>query len=88
MTHEPPNLIYRGRRIKVMSNDTGGRVKIMIAPRDGGDGWVDVISLDMVGAYLKGVFKENSRNPNDVQYVVVGVEPTLLPVGAVGGVWS
>jgi len=89
MTHYP-YFPYRGEpQGGVMSDKTlGGRVKITIAPRNGGDdeGWSDVISLDMVGAYLKGVFKENS--PDGVQYVVVGVEPTLLPIGAVGGVWS
>ena len=72
-----------------MSSKTlGGRVKITIAPRNGGDdeGWADVISLDMVGAYLKGVF--NTQDPEGVQYVVIGIEQTLLPVGAVGGVWS
>ena len=71
------------------SKTTGGRVKITIAPREGGDdeGWADVISLDMVAPYLRGVFKENSRHPDGVQYVVVGVEPTLLPIGAIGGVF-
>jgi len=81
----------RKRPVRAMSSKTtGGRVKITIAPRNGGDGegWADVISLDMVGAYLKGVFKENARHPDGVQYVVVGIEETLRPVGAVGGVWS
>ena len=90
MTHYP-YFPYRGEPLGgAMSNKTlGGRVKITIAPRNGGDdeGWTDVISLDMVGAYLKGVFKENYSGTGP-EYVVVGVEPTLLPVGAVGGVWS
>ena len=81
----------RKRAVRAMSRmTTGGKVKITIAPRDGGDeeGWTDVISLDMVGAYLKGVFKENALHPDGTQYVVIGIEETLMPIGAIGGVWS
>ena len=62
-----------------MSNDIGGkRMKITIAPREGvkGTGWIDVISTDMVGAYLNGVFATGNG-----EVYVVGIEPTLHAVG-------